>query len=172
MHGVAALSNFAACFSMACELGADPEYVIAYARNIKPVNNRLEVVSYQDYTQINDAYNSNPAGFLSALQVLRDLPGERKILLTPGMVDLGDKQYEENYNIARIASEICDKVYVVGDVNAEAIIKGLESTGFDSILSVKNRTEAFQYLAQDKKNGDVVLIENDLPDLFELDFKL
>ena len=83
---------------MACELGADPEYVIAYARNIKPVNNRLEVVSYQDYTQINDAYSSNPAGFLSALEVLRDLPGERKILLTPGMVDLGNKQYEENYN--------------------------------------------------------------------------
>ena len=61
---------------------------------------------------------------------------------------------------------------MVGDVNAEAIIEGLESTGFDSILSVKNRTEAFQYLAQDKKIGDVVLIENDLPDLFELDFKL
>ena len=100
------------------------------------------------------------------------MPGERKILLTPGMVDLGDKQFDENFNIARIASEICDKVYVVGDVNSEALIKGLESTDFENILSVKNRTEAFQYLAKDKKAGDVVLIENDLPDLFELDFKL
>ncbi len=172
MHGFAALSNFAASFSMACELGADPEYVIAYARNIKPVNNRLEVVSYQDYTQINDAYNSNPAGFLSALEVLRDLSGQRKILLTPGMVDLGDKQYEENFNIARVAAEVCDKVYVVGDVNSKAIIEGLESMDFENILSVKNRSEAFEYLAKDKKAGDVVLIENDLPDLFELDFKL
>ena len=172
MHGVAALSNFAASFSMACALGADPEYVIAYARNIKPVNNRLEVVSYQGYTQINDAYNSNPAGFLSALEVLRDLPGQRKILLTPGMIDLGDKQHEENSSVARIAADICDKVYIVGDENSGAIIEGLESGGFEEILLVKNREEAFEYLGKDKKEGDVVLIENDLPDLYELDFKL
>src|SRR5690606_10193973 len=104
------LSNILASFTMACALGAKPEMVIAVIRDLTPVSNRLEVKLYTNFIQINDAYNSNPEGFLYALEVLRDLPGKRRILVTPGMVELGDKQYKENERIAREAAKICDIV--------------------------------------------------------------
>ena len=174
MHGTPALSNFNCCFALASALGADPEYLLAVARNLKQVSNRLEVVTSPEYSQINDAYNSNPQGFVAALEVLRDLPGKRKILVTPGMVELGDKQVEENKKVAEFAAKVCDQVYIVSEENRKTLHAGLQAGSFpdENIVFAKNRERAFELLGADRQSGDVVLLENDLPDLFELDVKL
>ena len=170
MHGRSALSNILGCFTMACALGADPEYALAAVRNLEPVDNRLQVRKNGSYTQINDAYNSNPDGFLAALEVLEELPAEKRLLMTPGMIELGEKQAEKNSLVAAKAAEICDNVIIVGDVNRQALEDGLLGAGFseDAIHCVRGREEAFTELSQLVSAGDVVLIENDLPDLFEV----
>lgn len=171
MHGRGALSNILASFTMACALGAKPEMVIAVIRDLTPVSNRLEVKLYTNFIQINDAYNSNPEGFLYALEVLRDLPGKRRILVTPGMVELGDKQYKENERIAREAAKICDIVLVVNEVNKAALMDGLAKGGIPEHrrLYFTTRDEALAHYETIRKDDDILLLENDLTDVYEFE---
>lgn len=162
------LSNVLAAFTMACGMGADPEILVAVIRNLKPYRNRLEVVSSDGVTWIHDAYNSNPVGFTAALDVLRELPGTRRILMTPGMVELGPRQHAENRRIAAVAAGICDVVLVVGDVNRAALVEGIEEgQRKPDVHLLGDRDAALAELKSLATTGDVVLIENDLPDLYE-----
>jgi UDP-N-acetylmuramoyl-tripeptide--D-alanyl-D-alanine ligase len=169
MHGRGALSNLLASFTMACALGAKPEMVLAVIRDLTPVSNRLEVKLYTNFIQINDAYNSNPEGFIYALEVLRDLPGKRRIMITPGMIELGDKQYAENERIAKEAGQICDLVIVVNEVNRSALMEGLARGGIPEHRRpyFATRDEALAYYETIRRDDDILLLENDLTDVYE-----
>ncbi len=180
------LSNTLATFTMACILGLNPELVLAVIKNVKTESNRLEpqrtpIASMQairngnppregNVLRLNDAYNSNPQGFKGALEVLSSVAGSRKILVTPGMIELGDRQFEENKNCAKNAASFCDLVIVVGATNEQALREGLIEGGLvgEKLKHVGTMSEALNFLAEEYcVDGDVVLIENDLPDLYE-----
>jgi UDP-N-acetylmuramoyl-tripeptide--D-alanyl-D-alanine ligase len=169
--GVPMLSNLVGAFAMACALGKDPDYVIAAIYNVEPANNRLNLRKNGDGFILDDSYNSNPIGFASALEVLEALEGGRKILMTPGMVELGDIQAEENRQVALKAASICDLAIVVGDTNKEALVAGLKEGGLsdDKLMEFPNRDLALAYLTskEHRQAKDLILIENDLPDLYE-----
>lgn len=167
--GRPALLNALGAFTMACALGADPDFVVACMANLAPVDNRLVLDSGSPISYLRDAYNSNPTGFRAALEVLKALPAERRILVTPGMIELGELQYEENKAVAALAAGVCDLIYVVGSTNRESILAGLREAHFpDSRISkVDSRDEAFRLLAERSSKGDLVLLENDLGDLHE-----
>ena len=169
LHGDTALSNCAAAFTMCCALGANPEYVTAALSTLTPVSNRLQISQDKDCTYIHDAYNSNPDGFLSALKVLAKLPAKKKILMTPGMIELADQNLEMHHKIGHQAAKICDLAILVGKTNRESLSLGLLTGGFkqDQIIIADHRSEAFEKLAAVLDKGDAVLIENDLPDLYE-----
>jgi UDP-N-acetylmuramoyl-tripeptide--D-alanyl-D-alanine ligase len=173
--GVPMLSNLVGAFAMTCALGKDPNYVIAAIRSIEPANNRLNLRKNGDGFILDDSYNSNPIGFVSALEVLDNLAGGRKILMTPGMVELGDIQTAENKQVALKAAEVCDLVVVVGDTNKAALLEGLAAGGLskNQILEFENRDKALAHLmsADFKKPQDLILIENDLPDLYEAEVR-
>jgi UDP-N-acetylmuramoyl-tripeptide--D-alanyl-D-alanine ligase len=178
------LSNVLAAFTMACAQGLAPEIVIAALRNVKAESNRLEPVRVPiaslptangqqvkqgQILRLNDAYNSNPIGFASALDVLSEIPGGRKILVTPGMIELGEKQEEENRRLSTQAAKVCDLVLVVGETNKKAILEGLTAGGSrdEQHKSFSTMKSALGYLSNYCEDKDVVLIENDLPDLYE-----
>jgi UDP-N-acetylmuramoyl-tripeptide--D-alanyl-D-alanine ligase len=169
--GVPMLSNLVGAFTMACALGKDPDYVIAAIHNLEPANNRLNLRKNGDGFILDDSYNSNPIGFASALEVLDALDGGRKILMTPGMVELGDIQTAENRQVALKAASICDLAIIVGDTNKEALKAGLLEGGLsaDKLMEFANRDEALAYLTspEHRQAKDLILIENDLPDLYE-----
>jgi UDP-N-acetylmuramoyl-tripeptide--D-alanyl-D-alanine ligase len=169
--GVPMLSNLVGAFTMACALGKDPDYVIAAIYNVEPANNRLNLRKNGDGFILDDSYNSNPIGFASALEVLEALDGGRKILMTPGMVELGDIQAAENRQVALKAAAICDLAIVVGDTNKEALKAGLKEGGLtdDKLMEFPNRDAALAYLTspEHRQSKDLILIENDLPDLYE-----
>jgi UDP-N-acetylmuramoyl-tripeptide--D-alanyl-D-alanine ligase len=173
--GVPMLSNLVGAFTMACALGKSPEYMMAAIRSIEPANNRLNLRKNGDGFILDDSYNSNPIGFVSALEVLGTLAGGRKILMTPGMVELGEIQAAENRQAALKAAEICDLVILVGDTNRAALRSGLKDGGLPAaqILEFDNRDLALAHLmdAKFKQPGDLILIENDLPDLYEAEAK-
>jgi UDP-N-acetylmuramoyl-tripeptide--D-alanyl-D-alanine ligase len=173
--GVPMLSNLVGAFAMTCALGKDPNYVIAAIRSIEPANNRLNLRKNGDGFILDDSYNSNPIGFASALEVLQTLAGGRKILMTPGMVELGDIQAAENRQVALKAAEVCDLVVLVGDTNKSALLEGLTAGGLakNQILEFDNRDKALAHLmsADFKQPQDLILIENDLPDLYEAEVK-
>lgn len=169
MHGRGALSNICACFSLLASLGVNPELIIASLRDIKSVNNRLEVVDYKSFIQINDAYNSNPIGFRYALEVLKDLPGKRKVIITPGMIELGEKVYEENKAVGIEAGKVSDFIILVNETNKKAFFDGLEEIKYpkEQIKWFLTRDEALNFYKEIQAEGDVLLLENDLPDLQE-----
>ncbi len=173
--GVPMLSNLVGAFAMACALGKNPEYVLAAIRSIEPANNRLNLRKNGDGFILDDSYNSNPIGFVSALEVLENLAGGRKILMTPGMVELGEIQTAENRQVALKAAAVCDLVVLVGDTNRAALRSGLQDGGLPEgqILEFENRDLALAHLMNDKfkQPGDLILIENDLPDLYEAEAK-
>ncbi len=167
--GRPAISNILGAFTLACALGADPEYAVACLASLEPVDNRLVLDRSAGVSFLRDAYNSNPTGFAAALEVLSAVRAKRRILITPGMIELGDKQYEENRRIAALAAGVCDLVIVVGKSNREALLAGLQDCQYDrdKLRVVDTRDEAFQILSEVQAAGDVVLLENDLPDLHE-----
>ncbi len=124
---------------------------------------------------IDDAYNSNPAGAKMALDVLRrfnlgDNASEHKrIVITPGFVELGVRQHELNYELGREMAQACDYAIVVNATNRDAITGGLREAGFaaEKIYIAETFADASQHLATKVASGDVVLYENDLPDSFK-----
>lgn len=169
IHGRTMVANVLGAFTVAAELGVEPDVLVAVIRTLKPVDNRLQVGREGDVTIVRDAYNSNPVGFRAALDIVRELPGGRRILMTPGMVELGPRQAGENYSVGLYAAVICDIVIVVGPTNRDALISGLGAGGLkgESVHAVENRAAAFASLRALSRPGDVILIENDLPDLYE-----
>lgn len=169
LHGDTALSNCAAAFAMSCALGAQPDFAAAALSTLVPVNNRLQISRDDEKIYIHDAYNSNPDGFVSALNVLKQIPARKRILMTPGMIELADQNLDMHHKVGSHAAKVCDLAILVGRTNRESLSLGLMTGGFrqDQIIIAEHRSEAFEKLATIMEKGDAVLIENDLPDLYE-----
>ncbi len=163
MHNIV---NIIGAISIACKLGMELEELILPIRRIKSVEHRMELRTYSnDMTIIDDAYNSNPVGSKAALETLSLFDGT-KILVTPGMVELGAKEEELNFAFGTYAA-ICDYVFLVGINRTKPIRDGLASTGFDmtKCASVDALEEAMGQVRAVKSNQHkYVLLENDLPD--------
>ena len=89
--------------------------------------------------------------------------------MTPGMIELGKQQWDANANAAKEAATICDEVLIVGPTNREALLQGLRDSGFPSERThiCPTREDAFSLLKNIQRDGDNLLIENDLTDLYE-----
>jgi UDP-N-acetylmuramoyl-tripeptide--D-alanyl-D-alanine ligase len=135
---------------------------------LPPVEHRLQLLEGTGgVTVIDDAYNSNPDGAAVALDVLAAMPGERKVVVTPGMIELGELQYEENMRFAEYAGRIADFVVAVARVNRTPLVEGARRGGRAEVVMVDSLDEAQRVLAKLLRSGDVVLFENDLPDQYE-----
>ena len=135
--------------------------------SIKPIEHRLELKKYGNINIIDDAYNSNPVGSKMALEVLSLMNG-LKIVVTPGMVELGKKQYELNYKFGEYISKSCDYVILIGKKQTLPIYDGLIKNNYDNkkIFVLNDVREAFPLINRLASNDTYVLLENDLPDLF------
>lgn len=143
--------------------------------SVPQIRHRLEVSkNTSGPTLINDAYNSNPVGFASALESLDALvkEGGRRILVTPGMVELGEKHAEEHEYLGKLAAKHCDIVLVVTPDRIPTFLTGLQdaSAGNVTIMTFSKQEEAEAWAKANWRTNDVVLFENNLPDLYEARF--
>lgn len=137
--------------------------VQAPAHRLQPIHNHRAGV-----VVIDDAYNSNPDGAAAALEVLREHPATRRLLVTPGMVELGYQEEELNRRFGEQAGKVCDLAILVGPARTVPIREGLTAAGLDpmSVHVVRDIAEATALLGRLTRAGDVVLFENDLPDTY------
>lgn len=136
--------------------------------SLSPIPHRLEIIpSNNNSIVIDDSYNANPASVKAALEVLDTFQSDNKIVVTPGMIELGKKQFEENEKFGNLLARSSNYVIVVGNTNKEAIIKGISKakTKVHS-LEVKSLIEATERLKEIVRPGSVILFENDLPDQY------
>lgn len=164
------ISNLVGSVVVALYLNISEEKIRRAVMAIEQVEHRLSVKRTPGgVTILDDAFNSNPTGSKMAIDVLSQFKDGRRIVITPGMIELGDRQFELNEKFGAHMGDNVDEIIVVGQYNREAIVKGVESTSFDRehLHTAASFNEAQQFLATIIKPGDTVLYENDLPDTFK-----
>ena len=164
------ISNLIAAVIIAIKLGV-PEAKIKYAvEKIEQVEHRLNLKRTPGgITIIDDAFNSNPTGSSMALDVLAGFNKGQRIVITPGMIELGSRQFELNEALGRKIASCADVAIIVGEYNREALVSGALSAGMaqEKVNPVATFAEAQQLLSTLVHAGDTVLYENDLPDTFK-----
>lgn len=158
--------NICGAVAVARSMGVEMRDIIPRVRRLESVPHRLELIGGGSRAVIDDAYNSNPAGAKAALGVLAQFDS-LKILVTPGMVELGEKQDELNREFGRQAAAVCDYVVLVGEKQTRPILEGLLGAGFDSDNTATAETvQEAVALADGFQPGlpRTILLENDLPD--------
>jgi len=160
------VSNITAAAAVALSLGVKPQDITFAATRLKPISHRLELKPFLGgATLLDDAYNANPVGCIEAVNVLGQFDGFKKVIVTPGLVELGDKEYEYNYNLGAAAAETCDIIILVGEQRAVPMKKAAEDKDFGGELHVVGSFAAAMDILRGICSKDtVVLIENDLPD--------
>ena len=135
-------------------------------RRLRPAPHRMEIKAGGEVTIIDDAYNSNPIGSRAAVETLALFDGIR-ILITPGMVELGEEEAEYNRLFGTYAADCCDWILLVGAKHTEPIREGIMSKGFSEkrCLTFDKVEDAINYAYKIKGQGHkYILLENDLPD--------
>ncbi len=162
-----AAMNSALALTLALRAGVTAEQARDGLARLKPVTHRLEIVRNDSVVVIDDAYSSNPEGFSAALEVLGSFPG-RRILITPGMVELGAQTVPAHERVAKLAAQACDIIVLVGGEYPPEFPQMLQRSGFsaDALVYASDLNEATAFLGAFLAAGDVVLFENDLPDNF------
>lgn len=139
------------------------------AQTLEPVEHRLELKNRNGITVIDDAFNSNPIGARNAIEVLGKFNSGQRIIITPGIIELGEKEDEENVKLGfAIKHANLDHVFLVGKQQTAPIYRGLLQSGFDmkKVEVVNSLFEANDKAKAILKPGDTVLYENDLPDSY------
>lgn len=161
------IGNIVGAIAVADTLGLSEEEIIAGVRFLKPVPHRLELLGKPDGSLvIDDAYNSNSQGAKMALEVLASFEGRRKILVTPGIVDLGEEAEKYNRILGEQAAAAADYIILVGEKQAESILAGIKQTKFpeEKVYIAKDLKDAISKMQELTDNNTVTLLENDLPD--------
>jgi UDP-N-acetylmuramoyl-tripeptide--D-alanyl-D-alanine ligase len=167
--GAYAVGHVLAGVAVARAAGRPLAELAAPIASLRAVEHRLQIIEGTGgVTVIDDAYNSNPQGAAAALDVLASMPARRRVIVTPGIVELGEMQFEANRRFGERAAAVADALIVVAPLNREAIVSGARAAGGgDRVEVVDSLAAAQQRLRSLLRPGDVVLFENDLPDHLE-----
>lgn len=159
--------NLLAGASVARTLGLSFEEISQGINKVEPIPHRLNIINPgTGVIIIDDAFNSNPIGTKAALEVLGQFKEGKKIIVTPGMVELGEMEEEANREFGNNIGKVCDYVILVGENRTKPIYQGLMEVNYNpqNIFIVNTLDEASNYIGRIAKAKDVILFENDLPD--------
>lgn len=161
------VQNIVGAIAVAHFFGIPFAELVFPVKRLECVPHRMEILDKGNgITVIDDAFNSNPAGARAALKTLSGFGCDR-ILVTPGMVELGEREYRLNKELGEYAAGCCDLAVLVGERQAPPLKEGLLSAGFpeDRIRVVKTLEEGLAAAYGDRAGEPrVILLENDLPD--------
>lgn len=165
--GEANVYNILAGIALGKALGITVNQLQVGVKKVRSIEHRLELKKYLDINIIDDAYNSNPVGSKMAVDVLGMMPG-KKIIVTPGMIELGEQQYALNKQFGEHIAEVCDEVILVGEAQTKPIYDGLIHKKYkkEHIHIINDVKVAFSLMQELKDKDTYVLLENDLPDIF------
>ena len=160
--------NILAALAVGDQLGVDMAKMRRAVRHLPSIEHRLQLHKAGSYYIIDDAFNSNPSGAAAALEVLGSFKSGKRIIITPGMVELGEKEYELNYELGRQLTRYCDRIILVGKKHSLPLQQGVAAENYpgEQLYVAADLNDARAQLARIVAEGDVVLFENDLPDTY------
>lgn len=163
------VTNLLLCIAVAHHEGIALRDIALRIRSLKPAESRLaQDKTAAGITIINDGYSANPKGVVSALKVLGLHEHGARLLVTPGMIELGDLQDEENRKLGLLAAQYATDIILIGKEQTQPIARAIQSTSFDlsRLQVVETLSESIDWYQQHLKAGDAVLFLNDLPDTY------
>ncbi len=163
------LENIALCAGLAFKLGIRLESLAKAIESLEPVKHRMQIVSQdKNYVIIDDSFNASVEGSKAAIDTLELFKGYTKIVVTPGIVEMGKLETDANFNLGEQIAKVCDYAIIVNEINKDALYKGMLSQNMKkkNIFICENLKEATDKIENLKQEKTVVLFENDLPDLF------
>lgn len=165
--GIHNITNLLLCVPLALKLGLTLNEVVRGIDKVVPVEHRLQLVKApNDVLILDDTYNASIEGSSRALQVLGMFDKRRKIVITPGLVELGTMERLANYEFGERIARVADLVIIVNETHYLSIRQGLLDSGFpESSIHKADTVQAAQNILKEiLRKSDVVLWENDLPD--------
>ena len=162
--------NITGAIAVANYLDISLNRLVSCVREIKSVEHRLELIPRGNFNIIDDSYNSNPVSSKSAIDTLSEFQGI-KIIVTPGLIELGDDEQRFNFEFGKYMCEVCDYIFIVNSTISKYILNGINSKKFNKnkIFVVNNPQEAIKQITNLGLNDTItVLLENDLPDNYNL----
>ncbi len=159
------ISNILAGIALADYLNIKVNKVTYAVEQLEPVEHRLELKNFPNYHVIDDSFNANIEGCANALDILSHFE-QTKIIITPGLIELGREQYEHNYRFGEKIAKTCDYVVLIGKKQTKPIYNALIDIQFPihKIYVTNQYEEGFKHIIDKFKTNFTVLIENDLPD--------
>lgn len=159
------LTNILMSVQMAVSLGLNIVQIAKGISQIAPIEHRLQTIKLPTgITIIDDSYNSNESGAKIAIETLAMFKG-RKIVATQGIVEMGAEQERVNFELGESIAKVADVAILIG-INKENIRLGMLSGNFcdRNIYLVEHLDNAKELFGAMLKSGDVLLLQNDLPD--------
>ena len=163
------VTNLLLCIAVAHHEGIGLRDIAMRIRSLQPAESRLVLnTTAAGITIINDAYSANPKGVVSALKILGMHETGARLLITPGMIELGDMQDAENRKLGLLAAEHATDIILIGKEQTRPIREAIQSTSFDlsRLREVETLKESVGWYQQNLQAGDTVLFLNDLPDTY------
>ncbi len=165
--GIHNIKNILLAVGVAYALGVETPYILRGIECMEPVPHRMELIHGNGINIIDDSFNGNPTGAKYALDTLA-LFDTRKVVLTPGLVELGKEEGEINFDLGRKIAEVADLVLLVGFKRTDSIKRGLLDAGYGGEIHIyKTLASAEEDFENRLKAYDTLLILNDLPDIYE-----
>lgn len=164
--GLHSINDILAAAALSYMLGVSADDIRFAISSLKPTEHRLELKSFGGGLLIDDAYNANPEGSIEAVHVLGSFEGMKKTIITPGLIELGEREYECNKALGLEAAKVCDRIILVGKNRSKPLRDGVLETDFntDNLYVVSSFKEAMEIYTPLADKNSVVLLENDLPD--------
>lgn len=162
------INNIVTASAVASILGISNKDIVEAIADLSPTPHRLEVIKNNYCTILDDSYNSNLIGAKEALEVLSKFNG-RKIVITPGFVEMGSEQSKANFELGTMLADVADYIIIMNNVNKNEILSGAISHNFDrdKIHFAETRKKQKEILEILTCHGCVILFENDLPDNYK-----
>lgn len=163
------VGNVLAAMGIGLCCGLDVKYMAAAIRQFRPPDHRLQPVNAGGITVLDDAYNANPEGIIGAVEVLGRYAPRRRILVTPGLIEMGREKAAYHARIGAVAAKNVDLAFLVGPKQTSDIRDAMLAASFPeaSLHTVNSLDEARRVMSSLGATGDVVLYANDLPDQFD-----
>ncbi|MYE26167.1 MAG: UDP-N-acetylmuramoyl-tripeptide--D-alanyl-D-alanine ligase [Chloroflexi bacterium] len=163
------VTNLLLCIAIARHEGIALRQIAMRIRSLQPAESRLVLqTTAAGITIINDAYSANPKGIVSALKILGMHEMGARLLITPGMIELGELQDDENRKLGLLAAQHATDIILIGKSQTQPIAEAIRSTAFDRsrLRVVETLKESVEWYQHNLKAGDTVLFLNDLPDTY------
>ena len=159
------INNITTASALAYILGINEEDISSAIKTLAPTPHRLEILKNDYCTIIDDSYNSNIVGSKEAMEVLSSFEGT-KIVVTPGIVELGVEQSQANFKLGTYIADVADYMIIMNNINKNELFSGAISHNFrkERIYFADTRKKQKEILEKLTCKGAVVLFENDLPD--------